>query len=336
MLAKLIEYTFTISVAIKLSKNYDVLHLREGDPFLFMLHLLNVFQKGDKWAVVLIGAELTEQSKLTNKQIVAKSFLWLMNGSFWQPVFNRSSKQNKFVYLTENEAVKESYKTYMQGILDITCLSLGVNKVTKTMSMVEARKYLGIPMDKRVFLCFGSPHTGKDWEVIYKALKGIDNSILLQAGNQRLNEESLVGKSANTANFTKEYSMSGKVIVVDKYISEEEKPYYFYASDAILLSYAKTFVSNSSQLWEACRFELPMITSDNGKLKEIVNSYKLGLTFESQNSYSLRDAIMRFMNLSPKSIGIIKKNCRVFSNDFSIDKWAKDCLNIYERILNDE
>lgn len=330
MFAKLLEYSLTIRVAVKMRKDYDMLHLREGDPFLFMLHFINSFQRGCKWAVVLIGAELVEQSAVvckTPQQILGKVLLWMVNGKFWRPVFERSSRQNKFIYLTENEAIKSKY----EGILpNVVCLPLGsTNKVAKVMSKAEARDYFRIPMDIPVFLCFGSPHNGKDWEVIYKALEGMD-TLLLQAGDQRLDERSLNVRLSNSVELAVKYNTD--VVMQDSYISEADKPYYFSAADAIILSYTKQFLGNASQLWEACRFELPVIISDNEQFKGVMDNYKVGLVFEAQNANFLREMISCFIGLSSEQKKEFKDDCKRFNQDYSMERWAKGCLLAYRRL----
>ena len=340
MFAKLIEYTLTIMVAIKLNKqfNYDVLHLREGDPLLFILHLLNLLQQGNNWSVILIGAELIAQSSLLSspwknpKQFFTILFTRAMNSNFWKPVFSRSSARNKFVYLTENEAIRNSYEPYMKGALagNIFCLPLGVNKIDKTISKEEARKYLGIPIDKPVFLCFGSPHAGKEWKTIYIALKDIQDVILLFGGNQRLDDRGLSLQLPNSVSLSAKYGMNDRVLIKDHYISEKEKPYYFFAADAIILSYTKQFLSNASSLWEACRFKTPVIISDNSQLRAIMDSYKPGMVFKAQDPDSLGETIRQFIDLSQEEILRFKENCRRFNEEFSINRWAKQCLQIYE------
>ena len=329
MFAKLLEYFLTVWVAVKMRKDYDVLHLREGDPFLFMLHLINSFQSGCKWAVVLIGAELVEQSAVVCKsprQFFGKALLWMVNGSFWKPVFERSSRQNKFIYLTENVAIKNKYGDVLSNVI---CLPLGTNKVERIISKTEARQHLGIPQEGYVFLCFGSPHNGKDWEVIYKALEGT-NILLLQAGDQRLNDRSLNVQLPNSVYLSALYETN--IRIHNKYISEAEKPYYFYASDAIILSYTKQFLGNASQLWEACRFELPVIISDNEQFRNIIANYKVGLVFKAQDADSLRETIGCFIDLSEEQELEFKDNCKRFNQDYSMDRWAKGCLLAYREL----
>ncbi|MDD5387687.1 MAG: hypothetical protein PHQ22_10880 [Sulfuricurvum sp.] len=323
MLAKMLEYYLTLKVAIKLNRehNYDIIHLREGDPFLFILYLLNLRLRDFNWAVVLIGAELT-----VNNSILTK----IMNSTLCKVIANKSSKYNNFVYLTENRAIENCFRPYISK--GIYYLPLGISEVERVISKTEARKHLEISMVKTVLLCFGSPHTGKDWEVIYHTLHNVPDVILLQAGNQRLDDRGLNLQLPNTIELSKKYNIQDRVIIDNKYISEKEKPYYFFAADAIILSYTKEFISNASMLWEACRFQLPVICSDNEQLKQTIIKYNLGLYFWAQDSSSLRESIMYFTTLEQEEITAFKDGCRKFSKDHSSKQWAKQCLLIYSYI----
>ena len=92
-------------------------------------------------------------------------------------------------------------------------------------------------------------------------------------------------------------------------------------------------MSTSSLLWEACRFGIPVIASDNGQLKELIEAFQLGLLFTAQNADSLREAIIRFLSLKPEEIETLRENCRKFANEFSLEKWAQGCLEIYDSLL---
>jgi hypothetical protein len=45
---------------------------------------------------------------------------------------------------------------------------------------------------------------------------------------------------------------------------------------------------------------------------------------------------VRFAGLNKEDIQVFKDNCRVFGEDFSIDKWAEHCLLIYKNYLEDK
>jgi len=121
--------------------------------------------------------------------------------------------------------------------------------------------------------------------------------------------------------------------IKDYYVPEEEKPYYFFAADAAVLSYTKEFLSTTSLLWESCRFGIPVIASDNGDLKALMETFKPGLLFKAQDVDSLKEAITRFIELRPGEVKKLKENCHKFTYQFSMKKWAQRCIKLYNLLL---
>ena len=153
--------------------------------------------------------------------------------------------------------------------------------------MSEAKSRFGISPKQNVLLSFGALHAGKDLETVLKALKDLDNVTLLHAGktNTRL--------LASFKELKREYA-SPNYLLHDSYIDEESKSIYFSAASALILSYVTEFNATTSMLWEACRFRVPVIASDNKQVLELVSKYDIGLTFLSQNSDSLRQVCDEF------------------------------------------
>jgi glycosyltransferase involved in cell wall biosynthesis len=340
-LSMFLETYLTLAVAIRLKQQagYDILHLRDGEPFLFLPHLLNLRRRDYNWIVSLTGSNLvtlaTHPSLLSAMRESFRLFLYtiyirFLSSGIWRPVYRRSLARNRFLFLTQNETMQRNFESYMDGLLKgkVLCLSLGVNDAGVSISREESRKHFGLPLDKPVFLSFGFLHGGKDMETIFKALKDIPDAFLLHGGDQGFKMHLL-----DSANLAQKYNMVDRVIVKDHYIPEEEKPYYFFAADAIILSYTRQFLGTTSLLWQACRFETPVIASDNGQLKELVEKYKPGLLFRAQDADSLHEAVLRFIKLRPEQIQSLKRNCRRFANEFSMDEWADKCLAIYKTLL---
>jgi glycogen synthase len=78
---------------------------------------------------------------------------------------------------------------------------------------------------------------------------------------------------------------------------------------------------------------LPVIISDNEQFKDIMDKYKVGLAFKAQDADSLRETIGRFIDLSLEQRQMFKDNCKRFNQDYSMDRWAKNCLLAYERLF---
>jgi predicted Kef-type K+ transport protein len=80
-------------------------------------------------------------------------------------------------------------------------------------------------------------------------------------------------------------------------------------------------------LWEACKYDLPVIASDANLLGKDVNQYNLGLTFEAENEDSLRWAIALFQVTEFNLFNIGRKQ---FIADHSRDLWLARCTEAYE------
>jgi glycosyltransferase involved in cell wall biosynthesis len=326
-----------LAIRLKRKLKYDIIHLRDGDPFLFLPLVLSLPFRGQNWVVSLMGGNLfyipPPLLKTLRKDLrlfVYSVALKVLNSKLWRQLYRRSLARNNFLFLTQSEAVKRDYDSYLEGVFsgNVIHLPLGFGGTIRSVSKEEARRHLGLPQGKPLFLSFGASHPGKDLEVVFRALKNVPDVFLVQAGKYAFS----VG--ANPAKLAQDYAMQDKVIIRNDYIPEQEKPYYFFAADAVILSYTRQFLSTVSLLWEACHFGTPVIASDNGQLGELVKTFRPGLLFTAQDVASLRKAITRFLGLKPEEIEVFKNNCQKFCQEFSLEKWAQRCLEIYEGVLS--
>jgi len=329
--------TLIKALAIKRREGYDVIYLRDGEPFLFMSHIVSLPFRGVNWIVSLTAANIYMPKpppiEFRNLPLLVYSVVmnFVINNRLWRPLYRLSLKRNNFRFVTQNELAKEDYSNYLGGIFGdrVQCLPIGVASMNRNIltSKEEARRILGLPQHKPLFLSFGAPHSGKDLDVIYRVFHGMRDVHLVQAGKQAFS------LGVSPALLLARYNMEGRVIVKDYYITEEDKPYYFAAADAVIISYTKQFLSTASLLWEACRFGTPAIASDNGQQKELMEAFQPGLLFTAQDADSLRETIQRFLSLKPEEIQVFKDNCRRFANEFSLERWAQRCLEIYDKMM---
>jgi glycosyltransferase involved in cell wall biosynthesis len=210
----------------------------------------------------------------------------------------------------------------------VKIVPLWVKESKNHISPEKARQHLGLPINKIVFLHFGALHWGKDIETVFAAFKGISNAILVFAGKIMFS----VAQALNIENLINRYELQGKVIFIDSYIPEEDKKYYFAAADAIILSYRRKFLSTASLLFEAARFRVPVIASDNGELGETVRKYNLGLVFKAQDPSSLKESLIRFCNLGYDEKKVFRENCEKFSRYFSIANWVQKHTEIFQSL----
>lgn len=103
-------------------------------------------------------------------------------------------------------------------------------------------------------------------------------------------------------------------------IPNEEIPYYFYASDIVVLPY--TSVTGSGLVQLAYGFNKPVIVSNIGALSQIVLDKKTGFVVEPENYQGIADSIIDYYhnyNEDEVAENIKKENYR-FSWDLLVNK----------------
>lgn len=168
-------------------------------------------------------------------------------------------------------------------------------EVVSLPTMKEARQKLAIRDDAKVLLFFGSHHAGKEIGTVLKAPK---EWLVLMVGRI----------------YPWQTAPLSSCMVHPYYVSEAEKPFYYRAADAVLLSYAKDSPTVPSLLWEAAAYEAPVVASDVDGLGALVRDYGLGTTFEAGNASSLAAALSSEKEGSPRFAD--------FKADYSTEKWA--------------
>ena len=324
LIAGFLEQSATLLLAMRLRKSlaYDVLFLREGDPFIFLPILLGLVHKNRSWVISLIGVKSVRSP--------GSLYYRFINAGIWKPIYRRSLSRNRFVFICENDDIKDHFKIhFLDGTLAevVKVISPGIQVVSSDISQQEARNYLSLPQDKSIFLHFGALHQGKNIETVLAAFKDIENAILVIAGKVTTN-------SLDLASLVHRYGIQDKCVIRDCYIPEADKRYYFAAADAIILSYRKSFSQTASQAWEAAGFSLPAIASDSGNLGEMVRNYKIGLVFSTEDIISLKDILKNFIRLSQTDKQTFKDNCEKLRAEFSIERWTQEFIEVAKAIMN--
>ena len=154
----------------------------------------------------------------------------------------------------------------------------------------EARKALGLPLDKRVFLSFGFIRDNKNLDLAIQAIAQVEDAFLVIAGRNQSSKDRQI-------DFYKEHarnlSVGGRVRFVSDFIPEEQVSLYFAASDVVLLTYSQSFHSLSGVLNLAANFRRPVIASSGeGPLMREVQRFKLGLFITPDDPDALVNAML--------------------------------------------
>lgn len=340
-------FTLLLTLIERGRGNYDAIHLYDGNPPFAIPFVAANFVKKSNFIVNIyspsLPAELVdwpEKFKRARKKRDSRDILRLalirmveVRGlkALQGVIYRRALRRNRFSFICHTQEVKESYKTYLGGILydRIHTIPLGRKPPEDSLyPQSQIRQYLHLPQEAKILLGFGTSHFGKNIEVIFQGVKDMPETFyLLFAGIHGMRGDI----NRDPSILAKKYGWSENTIVVQQFIPEEEKPYYFYASDAILLSYVKDLAASASLLNEACQFQLPAIASDGGQLGGYVKNYNLGLTFIPENPESLCQAIASFLNLTEEEKLGIKANFFRFADDLPWREVAERYKALYLR-----
>lgn len=337
-------FTFLLVFRQIRRQTYDVIHVLDGVSFIsfylafasflsgcnavFNLYIPPREQELAGWYEKLKDSLLRRNYGFCGHLLLAK-----LEGSKFMTalkkfLYRKATRRNRIAFVCQAKEIQDSYKHNM--IYDkLYCIPLGRPKPEpQALTRQQARQYLGLAMNDTVFLCFGVNHFWKSYEVIFQAVQGLPRNFkLLFVGKILYNDAKTDPKQ-----LAKKYGWASNTVIADKYIAEEEVPYYFYAADALILTYRKEFSGESSLLLHGSQYTVPVIASDLGPMGEFVRRYNLGLTFAPEDHMSLRQAILSFLSLSEQEKQVFKGNLAEFTSTRSWEDTAKDYITLYQSL----
>ena len=187
----------------------------------------------------------------------------------------------------------------------------------------EARRQLGIK-EKSVILYFGYIRKYKGIKYLIKAvpeiLKKVDLKIIF-AGEFYEDKEPYLKGIKNTGR-------EDKILLVDRFISDDEVNTYFSAADLLVLPYIHATQSGITQI--ALAYNLPCVVTDVGGLPEVVLDGKTGFVVPPENSEAIARAVIDFFEIADKSEMI--KNIEKEKSKYSWEKMADAILGLYSEL----
>ena len=177
----------------------------------------------------------------------------------------------------------------------------------------EARAKLGIPPDKKVILFFGLIRGYKGLDLLIEAMKELDDSSLLLIAGE------VYGKFDKYNDLIKNNNLQNRIILNLKYIPDKKLPLYFSAADVCVLPYRSG--TQSGIVAVSYYFRLPVIVTDTGGLKEMVEEGKTGLVVSKPVPELLAHAIDKFMKI--KDSPYFEENIMKFRQEHSWKSFAE-------------
>lgn len=152
----------------------------------------------------------------------------------------------------------------------------------------QARKDLNLSPKKNVVLFFGLIRRYKGLKYLIHAIKDVlkyvECTLLIVGEFYELKEECL--------ELIKELHLDDHILVIDKYVKNEDVSRYFCSADVVVLPYVEATQSGIVQI--AFALGRPVITTDVGGLSEVVEHEKTGFIVQAGSSNELAAAIIKY------------------------------------------
>jgi glycosyltransferase involved in cell wall biosynthesis len=152
----------------------------------------------------------------------------------------------------------------------------------------EARNVLKIPPHKNVLLFFGLIREYKGLEHIIVAMRDIIkhvDCVLLIVGEFYESKQKYLSLIADLL-------LQDHIIIIDRYVRNEEVPLYFCSADVVVLPYISATQSGIVQI--AFSLHKPVITTNVGGLPEAVEDGKTGFIVAPRSPEQLAEAVRRY------------------------------------------
>ncbi len=189
-------------------------------------------------------------------------------------------------FVTMCGAVSRDLDTFRTGAPRITLYHPLYSHFGEKLPREQAEDALGLAHGKKNLLFFGLIREYKGLDILLEAFRDLPEDYqLIIAGEpygswDKYREilESLPGKD--------------RVKVFPEYIRDSEVKRYFSAADVTVLPYRSATQSGISSI--SYHFEVPMIVTDTGGLRETVGDTGTGIVIDSPDPSSVRDGILAF------------------------------------------
>lgn len=202
------------------------------------------------------------------------------------------------------------------------------------LSKSEARKIFGLSQTQNVVLFFGAIKEYKGLDILSKSLllasMKIDNLAVIIAGEAGDAEtREIISKCKDILSKLPE---EVKVVFHIEFIPVSEVSKYFIASDVVVLPYKRVTHSGIPHL--AYTFGRPIIATNVGDFKEIIEEGKSGFVLSSNNHENLSEKIILAFSDKPKleEMGKYARNC--FASKYSWKDSAESLIPVYKKMIN--
>ena len=204
------------------------------------------------------------------------------------------------------------------GVLD-----QGDNNIGKESS----RKKLGIPINSKIVLFFGTIRNYKGLDTLINAMRIVvehdPNTLLLICGKSWIDWQQF-------QNIIEKNGLEKHICLFIEYIPDTKLKYYFNAADLVVAPYKKSFTGQSATGLTAIAFNKPLIVSNAGGLPELVLDENS--VFEADDEMELGEKINEVLD-DPSLLNKLSEDSKVLRKEYSWDSIAKKTIELYDEML---
>lgn len=197
-------------------------------------------------------------------------------------------------------------------------IGIGVDDVSFNLSQSKARSLLNLPINIFIILFFGTIREEKGIYELLEHLKELNNDFILHIVGENKLSESLT-------ELIKKYKFGPKIIIEPNYILEQELEKYFKAANAVIICHRKEFKGESGVLLKALQYQTPIIASVGSNSARIVETEKIGATFDILKPGDLINAIT-YIEHNKKQI---ESNLRISKQKYSWENIITSFESLY-------
>lgn len=188
----------------------------------------------------------------------------------------------------------------------------------KKIAQQLAKKELNISENQKILLYFGLIRQYKGLDILIQAFNHLDDQYeLLIVGEPYGDFQTYQQLIDNNKN-------KDRIHCITRYVSDEEVPLYFSAADVCVLPYRSA--TQSGVIAISFHFDLPVIVTDVGGLRGMVEPFDAGIVVDKTNPDAVAKAIKKYFNqnLQPGMTQSIQQ----FKSKYTWDGMAAEMIKL--------
>ncbi len=302
-------FNFIKTVFLRLF-GYNIIHIHwvYVFPFVFLMKLYVKFSKvlGYKivWTIHNIHSHEYDQKDILKSR-------WFYNNVDY-----------KFIHYKSNIDILKKTLEVDEKNLKVIYLPSFEEVYPNDISKADARKKLGIPLDKKIALCFGQIRTYKGVDIFQEAVELLDDEyyglIVGEIRNKELFKQIKIASAGNS-----------NIMIVPRRVSDEEVQIYLNACDVVVAPYRDITTSGVASL--AYAFSRPFISTNKGCIPEVIEDEKTGLILNDNTPESVANAIKKIFTMDYQKMG---NDACAFSKQFNWQGLKDNTIEVYKKVLD--